>query len=528
VHAAGADGPAGGDEYPADHPDRLAAVVRRKGRLVYWKRMYYRYEGARYCEFTADDMTNLAAGEILADYRAGHAEACRRARAAHAAALAGGAGKPGRPPAYRRPVAPALTTRRMADVMLHLRAGVAVSPPEGPPCLLSDYSRPDLLPVANGLLDLGTRTLRPHTDDYFSTVLLPYAYLPQATCPGWLAALGRCFPGDAQRIELVRQWFGYNLVASTAAQRFLVMCGEGHNGKSVVCAALVALLGRANVSSVPLEDFARPFGLAGTVGKLANVCAEVGELDRTHEGRLKMFTSGDLMQFERKYCDPTEALPTARLTFATNNPPRFADRSEGLWRRLLLLPFDRVIPGAERVPGMDKPSYWEASGELPGMLNWALDGLASVRAAGWQFAVPAACAAALEAHRGEANPARAFLALACRRQTGAGGVPCQVLYAGYQDWCAASGHRPLSATQFGKEVHRAFPWLGVPRQVREGGGNGCAATRASPTSRRRGRRVPRRCLAADPPAECPRPPRTPAGAPAGPTGTPPHRRAGVP
>src|SRR5262249_21140138 len=145
----------------------------------------------------------------------------------------------------------------------------------------------------------------------------------------------------------------------------------------VACAALEALLGSGNCAHVPLEVFGERFQLTPTVGKLANIASEVGELDKAAEGILKSFTSGDPMQFDRKYKPPIQAVPTARLVLATNNRPRFSDRSGGLWRGMILMPFRVVIaendPG--RVFGMDKPAWWEASGELPGMLNWSLAGL---------------------------------------------------------------------------------------------------------------------------------------------------------
>src|SRR5205814_4102 len=147
--------------------------------------------------------------------------------------------------------------------------------------------------------------------------------------------------------------------------------GEGANGKSVVCGVLTALLGGGNVAHVPLESFGERFALNQTLGKLANIASEVGELDKVAEGKLKGFTSGERMMFDRKGRDPVEAMPTARLVLATNNRPRFSDKSDGVWRRMLLIPFQVQITAEERVYGMDKPDWWIEKGELPGIFNWA-------------------------------------------------------------------------------------------------------------------------------------------------------------
>lgn len=109
--------------------------------------------------------------------------------------------------------------------------------------------------------------------------------------------------------------------------------GRRRERKSVMCSVLTAVLGEGNVSHTPLEAFGLRFSLMPTLGKLANIASEVGELDRVAEGFLKSFTSGDRMQFERKFKEPIEAIPTAKLVLATNNRPRFSDRSGGLWIR---------------------------------------------------------------------------------------------------------------------------------------------------------------------------------------------------
>jgi P4 family phage/plasmid primase-like protien len=326
------------------------------------------------------------------------------------------------------------------------------------PCLLPDGTEPDYLAAANGLLDVAAGTLRPHTPDWFSAVCLPYPFDPGVTAPQWLAFLGRNLENDAGRIALLQEFFGYCLVRTTDGQACLILHGPGGNGKSVVLAALRAMLGAGNIATVPLEHFAQRFAMAQTLGKLANVCPEVGELDRTAEGTLKSYIAGDAMFFEKKGKDGFTAPPGARLVLATNNIPRFADKSEGIWRRLLIVPMTVRIPPEERRAGMDKESYWERAGELPGMLNWALEGLRRLRGNGWRFTMPAASAAALEEHRRESDPARTFLLDHYEAAAGAGPIVAEELYLAYALWCDRNGHRnPLNNISFGKQIRRLFP-----------------------------------------------------------------------
>ncbi len=314
--------------------------------------------------------------------------------------------------------------------------------------------------LENGVLDIDAAlkrqpdALKPHSPLWFSTVCLPYPYEPTARSSTLDRFLARNLEGDAERIALFQEWCGYLLACDTDLQKFMLMEGEGSNGKSVACALMTALAGEGNVSNVPLEAFGERFKLIQTLGKLVNIAAEVGDLNKVAEGHLKAFTAGDRMMFEQKNKPVFSAQPTARLVLATNNRPRFSDKSEGLWRRLILLPFRVQIGTKDRVTGMDKPSWWVATGEMPGVFNWAMEGLRRLRRQG-RFTDPSVCRAALDEYRLEVNPARRFLTEHFHEDRN-GLVNASQMYDQYRDWCKRSGHLPLADKSFGKEVRRAF------------------------------------------------------------------------
>ena len=93
-------------------------------------------------------------------------------------------------------------------------------------------------------------------------------------------------------------------------------------------------------------------GLDEAAEVLKGIMAEVGELDKVAEGQLKAFVTGDPMEFERKFKAPFTARPTARLVLATNNAPQFSDKSDGIWRRMLLLPWAIKVPKKKRVAAL--------------------------------------------------------------------------------------------------------------------------------------------------------------------------------
>jgi putative DNA primase/helicase len=152
-----------------------------------------------------------------------------------------------------------------------------------------------------------------------------------------------------------------------------------------------------------------------------------------------------------------DAHPTARLAFSTNTLPRFTDKTNAVYRRLILVPMNTNVTGEGRKPGMDKPAYWEKFGELPGMLNWVLDGLASLKARGWQFKEPRVCRLAKEEYRLDNDPTRRFLVEHFRADPGAEPIPSASICKWYQEWCEANGHRPMSCTKFASAVKGAFP-----------------------------------------------------------------------
>ena len=347
-----------------------------------------------------------------------------------------------------------VTKTRVTGVLTALAPMVAVDDDQEPPLWMGEGGPFQFLALQNGLLDIAQPeglTMRPNSPLWFSTVVFPYDYEDDAACPRWLKFLDEVMEGDQERIALLQEWTGYLLTPDTSQHKFLVAEGEGANGKSVLLDVVTALLGEENVAQVPLEMFGQRFQLTPTIDKLANICAEVGEINAVAEGTLKQFTAGDRMYFDRKGIPGVMRYPTARLILATNNRPRFRDRSMGIWRRILLVPFRYTVP----VDQQDKDLTRKLKEELPGIFRWALDGLRRLRVSG-HFTVPAACTEVLEEYRLESNPARVFITEHLVESEGMS-IPCESLYADYAAWAKGNGFEVLNAAQFGKELRKYLP-----------------------------------------------------------------------
>jgi putative DNA primase/helicase len=366
-----------------------------------------------------------------------------------------GADKP--PKAGKKPKRPRVNGTIVRDTLAALKARNMVPGTFELPGFLNGDRR-DVLPVTNGLLDVATGELLPHTPEFFSTVCLPYPHDPAAArCPILDRALALWFGGDAERNALLQEWVGYLLTRSTDAQAFLVLIGDGGGGKSAASAMVEATIGTANCSYLPWQQLSERFQMFQTLGKLLNLSDDIGEFDRSSEGVLKWFVAGKPITFERKNKDPFDAKPTARLMLSCNQPPRFSDRSDGVWRRMLLLPFDAKIAPADRVPGMDKAEWWIANANMSAVLRWALEGLQRLRAANYRFTVPARSQAVKSEIREGANPVLLFLEDNVTADAASPPLKVGELYTAYREWCLANGFKALSSPNFSTEVKRAIP-----------------------------------------------------------------------
>jgi P4 family phage/plasmid primase-like protien len=338
-------------------------------------------------------------------------------------------------------------------------------------------TRPRFVVFGNGMVELDeamsclssckddTPKLYETVPDYFTVNRLPFNYDLEAWCPLWEETLDdvlpRQGPGDHRR-EVLQEFMGWTLLAGDMTfQKFLILVGGGNNGKSTILEVWEALLGPDNVSHVPLNHLDGEFRICEMAGKLANIAGDMTRLDRVEEGVLKQLTSGDPMQVNRKNKRPVTMRPVARLVFATNTLPSFCDRSDGVWRRIIAIPFTRRIP-ENQIDGRLPEKLLK---ELPGIFNWALAGAVRLLRQG-RFTDCAVCSACVEEHRTDSDPFKQFadewLLFGPERE-----VRADLLYEGYAGFCKGNGRLARCSSEVGKQVLR-LPGVG---KRRKGGGS---------------------------------------------------------
>jgi len=302
----------------------------------------------------------------------------------------------------------------------------------------------------NGTLDVETGELGPHSPDHRLVSRVNADYTATASCPRFLRFLEEIFrddPDREQKIRFLRQWMGYLLIPDTSFQKMLFLLGRGANGKSVLCKVVEAILGKENVSHAMLNRLGRAAVRVELAGKLANISPDLPTQALKEDGYLKAIVSGDSIEAERKYSDSCTITPHCRLMIATNSMPDTPDRSDGFFRRVIVLTFNRQFGREEDDPGLLDALV----GELDGIIAWAVEGLRELLVAG-EFSIPPSSAQALGEYRCEANPVQQFAEECLVGAPSGGGLAASDVFAIYSRWCAAHGQAHGTSIGFGRAL----------------------------------------------------------------------------
>lgn len=299
----------------------------------------------------------------------------------------------------------------------------------------------DVVNCLTGELELtGTGwTPYPHRRDQYRTTQIPVQYDPHAHPPMFCQFLHDVFRDDADRdakIVCVLELIGYTLMSHARHEKFVLLKGNGANGKSVLLRVIEALVGRENVAGVKPSEFESKFQRAHLHMKLANIVTELPEGKLIADDGLKAITSGELTTVEHKNRDPFDMRAFATCWFGTNHMPHTRDFSDGLFRRAVILEFNRTFAPSEQ----DASLADKLAQELPGILNYALWYYSNALTNG--FTVPSSSEAAKAKWRNEADQVRQFVDERCIRDP-IGRVAVDALYETFRNWAVQSGVRQV-------------------------------------------------------------------------------------
>lgn len=333
---------------------------------------------------------------------------------------------------------------------------------------------PMLLNVANGTLNLRTQQLLPHHREDRLSKMSSVHFDPKVNCPLWISFLERIFDHDKTLIDFIQRVFGYCLTGQISEQVIFILYGMGANGKSTLLNVLRSLGGdyayhcRPEVFSSKRND-SQGFELVPLSGARIVTSSETSAGRRLDEALVKEMTGGEPINCAPKYGDFFSFQPVFKPLLATNHKPEIRGADEGIWRRVLLIPFTVTIPEKER----DRDLPDKLKNELSGILNWSLAGVKVFLESGLQ--IPEEVRSATATYRAEQDILGNWIEEHCTLDAQTSDEYA-ALYQDYVNWCETSHEEPINKSRFsaslderGYLAHRGAKGkrlrLGIARKV---------------------------------------------------------------
>lgn len=196
----------------------------------------------------------------------------------------------------------------------------------------------------NCIVDIRDRKAYPYSKDFFIPTLIEATFDPKIKkCEVVDKFMERVCCGDKEIENLIYEMIGYCLIPTSKFQKSFILYGDGSNGKSTLLDVIISILGDVNVSSLSFKEINHNFKLAEITDKLANIGDDISDEYITDSSIFKKLVTGEEITVERKHEQPYKIRNTATLIFATNNLPNMQDKSNGMVRRLCVIPFNATI-----------------------------------------------------------------------------------------------------------------------------------------------------------------------------------------
>jgi len=310
----------------------------------------------------------------------------------------------------------------------------------------------NLFGVANGVYDFTKRSLTPASPEHKITKATAVPYDPEATCPLFEQTMSDVFFGDQEMVAFFQRLVGYSLLGTPSeVPVFVVLHGDGSNGKTTVMSTLQNVLG-GHAVSVEVGTVTSAAGGAGGGGAREDILrlhgtrfayvSEPAEDSQLSENLIKSATGGEKLAARALYSrDTVQITPTFTLFVATNHKPVISGGDHGIWRRLLCLPFTRNFDTDDTV-SKDQRRRDKLKAEYPGILAWCIRGslayLDARTSGGDGLLVPGAVRAAVEEYQEEMGPVNAWIE-ECFDLVPEGTVSNKTLWGSWETWAKDVG-----------------------------------------------------------------------------------------
>lgn len=311
-----------------------------------------------------------------------------------------------------------------------------------------------LLNVANGYIDLTSRELYKHDINRMFSQIANTDYSEKMQPSVWLDFLNDIFAGDKAIIRYIQKALGYSLTGSTREQVMFILFGKGRNGKSIFVETIAEILGDYSNNMQAKSLMVKKNDNVNTdIARLSKArfvtSSEPNEGFRFDEGLIKQITGGDKVTARFLYAEEFEYTPKFKIWVSTNHKPIIRGTDDGIWRRLVLIPFDVQIP-EEKV---DKDLKYKLLREAPAILNWMAEGAYMWMREGLEL--PEKLKDAGQTYRTEMDVVEQFIQEKCKRAEGVKETG-KALYEEYKKWADENNEYKMDKNKFGKKLKEKF------------------------------------------------------------------------
>lgn len=315
--------------------------------------------------------------------------------------------------------------------------------------------QPHLLNFEDGVVDLRTGDIQSHDKDLMLSKYVPHSITSEQPTR-WLTFLNEIFEGDQDIIDYVHKVAGYTLTGETKEQSMFIFVGDGANGKSLFLEILNMVAGTYGATSnveILLEkrNNAANLGDVARLNKIRNVITDETKIgDKLNESAIKTMTSGIGKIVARfLYGNEFEFTPIFKIFMATNHKPVIRGTDHGIWRRLKIIPFNRVFDDNEQ----DRELVDKLKLELDGIFSWAVEGAKRWYAEGLRE--PKILNETLKEYRTEMDLIQQWVDEACDVGT-TFRTPSKDLFENFSNYVTINREFQMSQTLFGRNISKKF------------------------------------------------------------------------
>lgn len=324
----------------------------------------------------------------------------------------------------------------------------------------------DIFPAKNGPVDLRTGKLMAPQQSLYITKVSGVAYDSSATCPLWNKFLLQAMGNQQELVRFLKRAIGYSLTGSMGEQCLFFAYGYGANGKSTFLNVMRALFGDLGIqmsSDTLMDRKNRASSASGDIARLMGTrFAAVSEIEdgrQLSESLVKSITGGDPIMARYMYKDFFEFVPAFKVWIAANHKPTIRGTDEAIWRRLRFIPFETFIRPEDRDPNLER----KLCDELPGILNWAIEGCLEWRQE--RLPVPQAIRNATDAYRSEMDVVGSWISEHCVVRPGLE-LCFDEGYKHFAPWCVENYNFAFSKKKLGMLLtERGFLKKSKPQRV---------------------------------------------------------------